>query len=508
MRLSELIDGMNITRMHLKDDFDVRQITSDSRDLLDHSIFFAVKGTKDDGLRYCDEVVKKNSVVITDRDPPSIPGLNFICVNDITDAMNILADRFYNHPSKEMKMIGVTGTNGKSSITYLIESISVASKIDAGVIGTINYRYGNNTIPAPNTTPEPLRLVRLLKEMKEAGTGLVVMEVSSHGLALKRTAALKFDVVIFTNLSRDHLDFHKDMEDYFNAKRLLFTKAYSRNKDSAAIVNIDDEYGKRLINEDFPHIYGYSLGDKKAFVNCIRYEIEDDGIKADIFIDNKVISIESSLIGLHNVYNIMAAAGAMYLTGIKPEDIVRGIGNLEYVPGRLQKVKNDLGIRCLVDYAHSDDALRNVLSALKGLRYRKIITVFGAGGDRDRGKRPLMAEAVCEYSNIVIITSDNPRTEDPVRIINDIESGMSKEFIKILPENYQDYEGGDEKIYMIIPDRAQAIRKAVFIAIPDDIILIAGKGHEDYIIEGTTKRHFSDFIEASKAFEERGRNRI
>ncbi len=504
MRLSELINGMPVIDKRIKEDFIVNCITSDSREVTPGALFFAVKGTRDDGLRFVPEVTGKGAAVISDREIKSlIPEGSYIFVPDITDAMNTVAARFYKHPYKDMKMVGVTGTNGKSSVTFLIESISAASGLSAGVIGTINYRFGGRTLPAPNTTPDPLRLMKVLSEMREAKTGLVVMEVSSHGLRLRRTQALKFDVVIFTNLSRDHLDFHSDMEDYFSAKRLLFSKGYSRNNDSAALVNTDDEYGRRLLDSDFPRIFGYSLEEKSAFVHCIKYEIGDDNIRADLSVDGELLQIESSLIGLHNLYNIMASCGAMYLLGIKSSDIAEGIRNLGYVPGRLQKVSNGYGIRCLVDYAHSDDALRNVLSALKRLSHRKIITVFGAGGDRDRGKRPLMAAAVCEYADIVIITSDNPRTEDPLRIIADIEEGMDKGFVKVAADGLS---GGDERVYCIIPDRAQAIRKAVSVAKRGDIILIAGKGHEDYIIEGTTKRHFSDIEEAQKAFDERGKD--
>ncbi|MGB9600402.1 MAG: UDP-N-acetylmuramoyl-L-alanyl-D-glutamate--2,6-diaminopimelate ligase, partial [Myxococcota bacterium] len=439
-----------------------------------------------------------NSVVVVDREISE--GLKFgdyIMVENIIDAMNTIAAKYYNYPFREMKMIGVTGTNGKSSITYLVESVGLASKMNVGVIGTINYRYKDKILPAPNTTPEALVLMRLLREMRDANTDLLVMEVSSHGLALRRTAALKFDVVIFTNLSRDHLDFHRDMEEYFNAKRLLFQREYSKDENSAAIINVDDEYGKRLKGESFPKIFGYSLQNRNEFIHCLRYEIGGESIKADISIDGKIIGIKSHLIGLHNLYNIMATAGAMYMSGCGLEDIAKGISNLEYVPGRLQKVKNDFGIRCLVDYAHSDDSLRNVLSALSGLGHNRIITVFGAGGDRDRGKRPLMAKAVCEFSDVVIITSDNPRTEDPGRIIEDIEMGVDKSFIKI---DSDELKGANSKVYTIIENRAEAIRRAVMSAVSGDIILIAGKGHEDYIIEGTQKRYFSDVEEAERAF--------
>lgn len=502
MRITELIDKVDVLDYRIEEDFDVKGIATHSRDVLRHFLFFAIKGSRDDGIKYVSEVIGKGGAVITDRDVSKIlKSGSYIRVSDITDAMNIVVPRFYNYPCEKMKMIGITGTNGKSSTTFLIESISKISGLKTGVIGTINYRYDSFVLPAPNTTPDPLVLNRVLSDMSKSGVELVVMEVSSHGLALKRTASLKFDVVIFTNLSRDHLDFHKDMEEYFNAKRLLFSKDYSRNESSIAIVNVDDEYGRRLLNESFPKVFGYSLKNKDAFVYCKEYDIEEDNIKAELCIDNKSLYIESNLIGLHNLYNIMAAAGAMYLQGIKLEDISKGIKKLEFVPGRLQKVKNNLGIRCLVDYAHTDDALKNVLSSLKKLRHKRIITVFGAGGDRDRGKRPLMASAACMYSDFIIITNDNPRTEDPMRIISDIESGMDKGFIKITDISSYKKEC---KAYTIIPDRADAIRRAIFMAENGDIILIAGKGHEDYIIEGSQKRHFSDLEEAEKAFEERG----
>lgn len=504
MRLSELIKGLKVVEKRLDFDFEVRGITQDSREASEGFIFFAVKGSRDDGLRYAREVLRKGAIVITDRDVSDIiENGRYIRVVDITGAMNYIAAEFFGHPYRYMRTIGVTGTNGKSSTTFLIESIARACGLECGVIGTINYRYKNQILPAPNTTPDPIKLFETLKRMKDAGVEVVVMEVSSHGLALRRTEALKFDVVIFTNLSRDHLDFHGSIEEYFNAKRLLFTKAYSRDERSTALINVDDEYGRRLLKEDFPNIKGYSLGDRNSFVSCLRYELGASGIKAELLIENKPIYIESSLVGLHNLYNIMASAGAMHILGAGERDIEQGISSLKCVPGRLQKVENNEGVFCFVDYAHTDDALRNVLSALKGIRHRKIITVFGAGGDRDRGKRPLMAKAVCEYSDLFIITNDNPRTEDPQRIIQDIEKGVSSDFTRLSEE---EISSDMDRVYTVIPDRSKAIRKAISIARRDDIILIAGKGHEDYMIIGTEKRHFSDIEEAQKGFLERGKD--
>jgi len=503
MRLSELIDGLNVLDSNVNPDMDVSLITSDSREIIPLSIFFAVKGSKNDGLNFVSDAISRDAVVFLDREVPQIlKNGKYVRVRDIVEAINLIAARFYRYPYRDMKMVGVTGTNGKSSITFLVESIVRRMNLSPGVIGTINYRYSNKTLSAPNTTPDPILLMRLLSDMRDNGVNVVVMEVSSHGLALRRTAALRFDAVVFTNLSRDHLDFHKDMEDYFRAKSLLFSRTYSKGEDSVALINIDDEYGRRLISMDFPRMLSYSLEKDDAFVHCKRYEIQEDCIKADIVIDSRVLSIHSHLIGLHNLYNIMAAAGVMYTLGASFEEIYNGIYDLRFVPGRLQKVENPFGIRCLVDYAHSDDSLRNVLKALAALDHRYIITVFGAGGDRDRGKRPLMARAVCEYSDLVIITNDNPRTEDPLQIIADIEKGMDERFKKVAPESLN---GRDRYVYTVIPDRAGAIEKAVMVSKEKDIILIAGKGHEDYIIEGTTKRYFSDVEEARRAIEKRSR---
>ncbi|MCX7944037.1 MAG: UDP-N-acetylmuramoyl-L-alanyl-D-glutamate--2,6-diaminopimelate ligase [Deltaproteobacteria bacterium] len=502
MRISELIDGLDIIERKIDEDFMVEGLTLDSREARKNYLFFAVKGSKTDGLKYAEDAVRKGAFLVTDRDVEGFISnkVSYVRVRDLVGVINVIAAKYYGYPHNYMKMVGITGTNGKSSTTFLIESIAKASGTSVGVIGTINYRYGEKIFPAKNTTPDPLVLMKVLSDMRDSKTELVVMEVSSHGLKLRRTEALKFDVVIFTNLSRDHLDFHPDMDDYFNSKRLLFTKTYCRDSNSSALINIDDEYGKRLMSEDFPKKFGYSIKDKKAFVHCLDYEVGEESIKASILVDGKRLQIESNLLGLHNLYNIMAASGAMYVLGIDLDKIVCGIKTLEFVPGRLQKVRNEFGIRCLIDYAHTDDALRNVLSALKGLKHRKIITVFGAGGDRDKGKRPLMARAVCEYSNIVIITSDNPRTEDPYNIMADIESGMDNSFIRVPSENIT---GNENNVYTLIKDRSEAIRRAIIIAQRGDIVLIAGKGHEDYIIEGETKRHFSDLEEAKKAFEER-----
>lgn len=503
MRLAELIDGLKISASNVEPDFEVRFITLDSRRLVDSSLFFAIKGEKSDGLNFIADAIARDSVVVMDREVPEIlKNRRYIRVEDIVGIMNTVADRFYHSPYKDMKMIGVTGTNGKSSVTYLIESILNAANIDAGVIGTVNYRYKDRVIPAVNTTPDPLLLMEILSDMRGAGISVVAMEVSSHGLYLRRTAALKFDTVIFTNLSRDHLDFHGDMESYFNAKRLLFRKDYLKGESSSALINEDNEYGRRLMTSDLPVIRTYSCKNSKAFVFALRYSLGAESLNATLVIDGHTIEIESRLLGLHNLYNIMAAAGAGYLVGVKLQDIREGIRSLQSIPGRLQRVENVFGIRCLVDYAHSEDSLRNVLNSLRQIPHNRLITVFGAGGDRDRGKRPLMASTVSLYSDIIIITSDNPRTERPESIIEDIERGIPETFRKVDLSSSLELQ---EKVYTVIVDRSEAIRMAVMIARRGDIVLIAGKGHEDYIIEGTTKRYFSDVEEAEMAFFQKGK---
>ncbi len=414
-----------------------------------------------------------------------IKGAALVEAADPFAAMARISANFYNHPDKILFLIGITGTNGKTTITYFLESIFDSARKPAGVFGTINYRYRDKIVPAPNTTPQSADIYKLLHAMEGDGIKTAVMEVSSHALSLGRVEGLEFDCAVFTNLTQDHLDFHKTMEQYFEAKSRLFTGLNEGEKkfNKKAVINVDDPWGRKLVN-------------KIANAGIITYGIEND---ADLKAENiKITShssefnltgsfgkakVELALIGQHNVYNALASLGAALCAGITLEEAIKGVEDLKSVPGRLEKVETQLPFSVVVDYAHTEDALHNVLSALRKLKPKRIITVFGAGGERDTKKRPLMGEVAVSLSDYVFVTSDNPRGESPERIALDIEEGIRKH---------------RKSNYSVILDREQAIAAAVKITRPGDILLIAGKGHETYQIIGEQKIHFNDAEMARK----------
>jgi UDP-N-acetylmuramoyl-L-alanyl-D-glutamate--2,6-diaminopimelate ligase len=406
--------------------------------------------------------------------------------------------------------VGVTGTNGKTTVTYLIESMLRAAGIEPGVIGTINYRYCGDAVPAHHTTPESLDLQELMDKMIRAGVKAVTMEVSSHALVQERVRGLDFDVGVFTNLSRDHLDYHRDMDDYFLAKSRLFTdylKA-SAKRDKAAVIYADDPRGRELIaklgNEDL-ELWSYGEG-RQWDIHPLNVVRNAAGLRGKIRAKTQTIEFASPLIGAANLQNIMAAAGVGLALGLGTEEVAQGIGQLRAVPGRLEKVANDLGVTILVDYAHTPDALEKVLGAVRPVTPGKLITVFGCGGDRDRGKRPLMGEIAARLSDIVIVTSDNPRTEDPLAIVNEVEAGVRKTGLKkfrVSKRETLDSGPETERGYCVEADRRAAIGIALRSASPGDSVLIAGKGHEDYQILGTKKIHFDDREAAREELERR-----
>jgi UDP-N-acetylmuramoyl-L-alanyl-D-glutamate--2,6-diaminopimelate ligase len=399
---------------------------------------------------------------------------------------------FYGHPSAKLKLVGVTGTNGKTTLTYLIESIFWASGWEPGVIGTINYRFCGKELPSHHSTPESLDVEELLYAMCRAGVTAVAMEVSSHALVQERVRGLDFDVGVFTNLSRDHLDYHRDMDEYFEAKSRLFTDYLvdSAKSHKAAVIYGDDPRGPELMERArAAGLQVWSYGDSARWdVHPLGVEKDVAGLRGKIQARDRVVEFSSPLIGAANLQNIMGAAAAGYALGLDSEAIALGIRQLNSVPGRLEKVANDLGIAILVDYAHTPDALEKVLGALRPLTRGKIITVFGCGGDRDRGKRPLMGEIAARLSDVVVVTSDNPRTEEPGVILSEVENGVKKTRLERLSESTLKTRSG----YCVEADRREAIRIALSAAAPGDAVLIAGKGHEDYQILGTTKIHFDD----------------
>ena len=458
---------------------EVRGVTSDSREVKPGLVFVATEGAKDDGHRFIAQAFEAGAAVVVGQRPfAGAKGLYFQ-VKDSRAALARIACEFYGQPSHQMLMVGVTGTSGKTTSTYLIESIFKAAGKKPGLIGTVNFRFGDKIYPSTHTTPGPVELQALLAEMLHDGCDAVVMEVSSHALKQSRIGSIAFDGMVFTNLSREHLDFHPGMDDYFDSKALLFTEyaevAKTAGKKPALAVNLDSEYGPKLVKHASGAV-GFSLSQAPG----LQFGL--NGIRGKMF----GIPIESGLVGAFNASNVLGAVAVAKGLGIPDSAISRGVKALEYVPGRLEMVRaaESSGVRVMVDYAHKPDALEKVLETLRALVPRgkgRIVTVFGCGGDRDRTKRPVMGEIAQRLSDRVIVTSDNPRTEDPAKIINEITAGIPS------------------LSYVVEPDRRKAIERAIEEAVSGDLILIAGKGHEDYQILGTTKIHFDDREIASEA---------
>lgn len=492
MKLSSLISGLELLEVRGDIGNRVSSLCYDSRKCAPDSVFVAIRGLKSDGHSWREDAIARGARAVVhedDYDPP--PGVVSVKVRESRLALGAMAANFFRHPASAINLIGVTGTNGKTTVTYLLESILKSAGLQVGVIGTINYRYADRYFSAPNTTPESYELQRILREMADAGVSHVIAEVSSHALHLKRVDACDFDLAIFTNLSQDHLDYHQTMEDYFQAKKRLFSEVLpaGRKRDRArAVINADDPWGRRLLEEiSLPKItYGLTA---VSDVHALEQRLSLDGITAAITSSLGVFEIKSPLTGRYNLENILAAVAAALSLGIEPRCIQEGIAALANVPGRLEKVSRPGEPAVFVDYAHTDDALLNVLSLLNQFRQRKIITVFGCGGDRDRGKRSKMGRVAASLCDLIVITSDNPRSEEPARIMADIEAGIDRmEVQKITAQN----DCTSAKAYLIISDRSQAIKWAINQAQPCDIVLIAGKGHEDYQIIGDARLHFDD----------------
>ncbi len=492
MRLSEVIRGIRLLNK-LSHDIEINHLSYNSKDIDRGTLFFAVKGQRFDGHDFIrDAIARGASGVVLER-PELLEGLPassvYLLVEDSRYALALASSNFFGRISEKIPVIGVTGTNGKTTTTFLIKSILKTAGIKTGLIGTIHYEVGDRILPAPHTTPEAVEFQSLLKDMYDEGCSAVVTEVSSHALALKRVDGTIFERAIFTNLTRDHLDFHQDMEHYFQAKARLFRELLK--KGAPAIINSDDEYGRLLSSSLREKLtYGIISGDVKA----ININNSINGLKFHITYQGRLLRIESPLTGLINVYNILAAATTCLSMGISIDVIQEGIRIVSSVKGRFQKIDMGQDFLVIIDYAHTPDALKRlILTAREILTHKmaespsegKIITVFGCGGDRDRGKRPLMGEIATKLSNFVIITDDNPRTEDPNEIISHILNGVI----------------GED--YVVIHNRAEAIRQAVRMAEKGDIVIIAGKGHEDYQEIKTQRFYFSDEEIARIAISER-----
>ncbi|MDD5422112.1 MAG: UDP-N-acetylmuramoyl-L-alanyl-D-glutamate--2,6-diaminopimelate ligase [Candidatus Omnitrophica bacterium] len=460
MHLKDVLKGIVFSTKDDISGLDIGKVACDSRSVDKGGLFVAVRGYSVNGSRYINEAVNKGAAVIVAEEDFNAPKkVKKILIYDTRSSLPIIAGNFYNHPSKKLKTIGVTGTNGKTTITYIMENIVKVGGKGAGVIGTVNYRMNKKVLPSKNTTPGPLELQSMLSDMMKCGLSHAVMEVSSHALDQNRVDCVSFDAGIFTNITREHLDYHKTVDNYFKAKSKLFDRL---KDDGAAILNSDDRKVASLRSAIKNRVVTYGIK-KDADVIAKDIGLSLNGSVFTARTPKGNLKVRSKLMGMHNISNILAAVAASLALGIDPDAIIKGVESTISVPGRLEPVDEGQPFKVLVDYAHTEDALSNVLSLLKKTAPEKIITVFGCGGNRDAQKRPFMGRVACRLSDYVVITSDNPRFEEPSAIIGEIEEGVKKEF-----ENYD-----------VIVDRRKAIEKAIRKASAGDIVIIAGKGHEN-----------------------------
>lgn len=473
MLLKEVIKGLDILDTKGSLDIEIDNIQYDSRKVGENDLFICVKGFTVDGHKFIDMAIEKGAKAFLVQEDIQRDGVTFIKVKDTREDMAKVADNFYNHPSQRFDVIGVTGTNGKTSITTFLNEILTSADNKVGLIGTIKISDGDKEIESNSTTPESRDLQDYFDQMINNGCKYCAMEVSSHALALNRVAQTKYKVGVFTNLTPDHLDFHKDLEDYRNAKEKLFYMTTNAN-----VINIDDEGGK-VIYENIKKLdtkcYTYAI-DHEADFMAKDIKIEARGVSYKLVTPTYEEDIFVPVPGKFTVYNTLAVIATCYALEIPKQIVLNGLKNTGGVAGRFEAISNETGISVIVDYAHTPDALENVIKTAREFVKNRIITVFGCGGDRDTTKRPLMGDIAQKLSDICIVTSDNPRTEDPELIINDILEGLDKS-----KENYK-----------VVIDRKEAIKEAIEMAQKGDVILIAGKGHENYQIIGKVKHHFDD----------------
>jgi UDP-N-acetylmuramoyl-L-alanyl-D-glutamate--2,6-diaminopimelate ligase len=441
----------------------IQGLDYDSRRVGEGFLFFAFPGSRVDGRQFALDAVARGAVAVaSEAEAPAAFPAPWIQVDHGRQALALASRNFYGKPDERISLTGITGTNGKTTTGFLVDSVLRAAGHTTALIGTIEYHLAGRVLPAVNTTPESLELVRLFADLKQAGGSHATMEVSSHALALGRVYALCFHTAVFTNLTRDHLDFHGTMDAYFAAKQLLFSGA-GAPAPPFAVLNRDDEYAARIQTPASTEVFWYGLG-SEANLRARNVSSGFQGLRFEVQHGKQRFPVESPLIGKINVYNILAACGVGLSYGIAPEVIAQGIAALPAVPGRFERVDEGQPFVVVVDYAHTDDALRNVISVARGLNPKRVITLFGCGGDRDRAKRPLMGQAAAEASDFVLLTSDNPRSEDPLAIMNDALVGIRR---KDVP-------------HVVEPDRATAIARALKEAREGDIVILAGKGHETY----------------------------
>lgn len=479
MKVKNLLCNIEYKLLQGSVDTEFKKVEYDSRKVSENDAFLCITGFKTDGHKYALNAVKSGaSVIFCEKEIEGIDeNVTVIKFENTRKALAHIAAEFYGRPSERMNVVGVTGTNGKTTTTFLIKSVLDKIGHKTGIIGTIENRIGDEVIPTERTTPESLELQELFKRMADEGCKDVVMEVSSHALDLHRVDEIRYNIGIFTNLTQDHLDYHITMENYKIAKSLLFERCLS------SVINIDDEAGDFMVSKSKGRVITFAI-DKKADLQAENIHISADGVKFTLDYEGEEYPVSLNTPGKFSIYNALGAIGACILMGIDMNTIIEGLSKNKGVSGRFQTVRSKRGFNAIVDYAHTPDGLENILKTAKEFVKGRIITVFGCGGDRDRAKRPIMGEIAGIYSDYCVITSDNPRTEDPARILDDVEPGTKKsgcEYIKIV-------------------DRREAINYAVKMAKEGDVVVVAGKGHENYQIFADKTIHFDDVEEVRKAF--------
>ena len=472
---------------------EVSHITADSRTVQEGSLFICLVGATVDAHTFVDKAVEDGAVAIIASKPVTVPDhVAVLYVEDTRQALQDAVPFFYDYPASKMRMIGVTGTNGKTTTTHIIAHLLRSQGYTVGVIGTVHILIDDQSYPIHNTTPDVADLQQILQQMVDAGVTHCIMEVSSHALALGRTAGVEYDTAVFTNLTQDHLDFHKTFDNYLAAKATLFKQvsaSYQVKEGKGAVINVDDAYGQAIVNVTTAPMITYST-EGKGTMNASNLSVTAKSSEFTLTYGEESYTIQTKIAGLFNVYNTLAAVGACVYEGLTMDDIVKGLRTFTAVPGRFELIEEGQDFAVVVDYAHTPDGLENILQTAKKIVENRILVVFGCGGDRDATKRPIMGRIAAQYGDRVFVTSDNPRTEDPVQIVKDVEVGV-KEGLR---------DGVD---YDVIVDRREAIFAAIAEAKAGDVVIIAGKGHEDYQILKEETIHFDDREVAREALKER-----
>lgn len=492
-RVEDIVKVISPIRVEGPQTAEVCHITADSRTVQEGSLFICLVGATVDGHSFVEKAVQDGAVAVVVSKPVTVPDhVALIYVEDTRQALQAAVPFFYDYPASKMRMIGVTGTNGKTTTTHIIAHLLRSQGYTVGVIGTVHILIDDQSYPIHNTTPDVADLQQILQQMVDAGVTHCIMEVSSHALALGRTAGVEYDTAVFTNLTQDHLDFHKTFDNYLAAKAKLFKQvsaSYQVKEGKGAVINVDDAYGQSIVDVTTSPMITYST-EGKGSMNASDLTVTAKSSQFTLNYDGKSYPISTKIAGMFNVYNTLAAVGATLYEGLSMEEIVKGLATFTAVPGRFELIEEGQDFAVVVDYAHTPDGLENILQTAKKIVENRILVVFGCGGDRDATKRPIMGRIAAQFGDRVFVTSDNPRTEDPVQIVKDVEVGVREGL-------------HDDVTYEVIVDRREAIHKAIAEATTGDVVIIAGKGHEDYQILKDETIHFDDREVAREALKER-----